>query len=871
MKPLSWNAIPGPNIYGRRPVIVCRLDLGAFADRPLSRLPPALLAQLLRWVPALAAGAEPRVYAESLRNRADATLADLVADLATAVQRSAGAAIPAGEVRPTRRPGLVEALYGYDVAETGMRAGRLALALIAAALPQDRAPAKADPRQMLKEFYRAARVAELDLTSAALVREAERRDIPWTRLSDLDRIVLFGQGRRQIRIRESVTGRTSSLAFSVARNKAMTNRVLRDVGLPATRQVLVTAVPDAVRAAGQIGYPVVVKPNDRGKGINVTVGLADAAAVRTAAQKVLRGGSAALVEAVAPGDDHRMLVVKGRLVAAARRLPGRVIGDGVHTVAELIDEVNRDPERGIGFTRRFVRLELDDEAHRQLAGAGLNPASVPAKDQIVQLRGTANISTGGTAVDVTRIVHPENRAAAERAALAVGLDVAGVDFITPDISRSWREVGAAICEVNPSPGLRPHWISQGSPDATLAVMDALYAPGENGRVPVVAVTGTNGKTTTTLLVAHILGLDGRVVGAATTDGVRIGGTHVAWGDLAGPSGARIVLRDASVEAAVLESARQGLLYKGLAVDWCDVGAVLNVGNDHLGMDGIATVEELAALKRLVVANARRMAVLNADDPLCVGMVRGLTAGRIGYVSLEQASPTVRTHVSSRGPAVWLDGDALVLQDGAAPQELMKIRDIPIAQDGRARHNVQNAAFAAMIAYGLGEDLSAIRSGLASFVSDPVSNPGRLNLYEGLPFPVMIEFAHNAEAVAASAAFVRRTPVDGRRIVVLWSHGNRRDEHYADVARAAADTFDLFICTEPEDPRGRPKQEIASRLGAGLRAAGVPESRIRVIPTEDDAVAAALAAARPGDFVLICCKEIRRAWDQAAAFRPAQVT
>ena len=871
MKALAWTAYPGPNIYGRWPVIVCRIELGTFAGRPLDSLRRGFLAQLLRWVPDLAAGAEPRVYAETLRGRADASLADVVADLATAVQRTAGATILAGEVRPTRRPGIVDAVYGCEVAETGLRAGRTAFALIAAALTADPARPESDPKQVLKDFFKAARQVELDLTTAALVREAERRGIPWVRVSEFDRIVLFGQGCRQMRMRESVTGRTSTLAFSIARSKATTNRILREQGLPATRQVLVTAVADAVRAAQQIGYPVVVKPNDRGKGINVSVGLGDETAVRTAAQKVLRGGNAVLVEAVAPGDDHRMLVIKGRLVAAAKRLPGRVIGDGVHTVAELIDEVNRDPERGVGFTKRFVRLELDDEAQRQLNAAGLTPASVPAKDQIVLLRGTANISTGGTAVDMTPVVHPDNRLAAERAALAVGLDIAGVDFITPDISRSWREVGAAICEVNPSPGLRPHWISQGSPDTTRAVMDAIYAPGEDGRIPIAAVTGTNGKTTTTLLVAHILGLDGRIVGATTTDGVRIGGTHVAWGDLAGPTGARIVLRDSSVEAAVLESARQGLLYKGLSVDWCDVGAVLNVGSDHVGMDGIATVEELAALKRLVVAHARRMAVLNADDPLCVGMAPGLGAERLGFVSLEPNNPVVRAHVAAGRPAAWLDGAALVLHDGAAPQELIKIAEIPIAVNGTARHNIQNAAFAALIAHGLGESMETIRRGLGSFVSDQASNPGRFNLYDGLPFPVMVEFAHNAEAVAATAAFARQVAVKGRRIAVLWSHGNRRDEHYVDVARAAADAFDLFICTEPEDPRGRPKQEIANRLGAGLRAAGVPDSRIRVVPREDDAVAAALAEARAGDFVVICCKEHRRAWDQVAAFRPAQVT
>lgn len=867
----NWNAYSGPNPYGRWPVIACRIELGPIAGQPLASLKPGFLAQLLRWVPAMAGGAEPHAYVEALRSRPGASLVDVVADLATGLQRAAGAAIRDGEVRPTRHPGTFDALYGYAVADTGLRAWRTAFALIAVALATDPTGSETDPMKILRDFDRAARQSALDLTTAALVGEAERRGIPWVRPSELDRIVVFGQGCRQMRMRETITGQTSSLACSIARSKAVTNRILRDLGLPATRQLLVTSVPEAVRAARQIGYPVVVKPVDRGKGINVTVGIGDDAGVRAAAQKVLRGGSAALVEAVVPGDDHRLLVVKGKLVAAAQRLPGRVVGDGVHSIAELVAAVNRDPERGVGFSKRFVRLQFDDEAHRQLRVAGLVPGSVPARGRIVPLRGTANISTGGTAVDRTPVVHPDNRMAAERAARAVGLDIAGVDFITPDISRSWREVGGAICEVNPSPGLRPHWVSQDSPDATVAVMDAVYAPGDDGRIPIATVTGTNGKTTTTLLVAHILGLDGRVVGAATTDGVRIGGQQVAWGDYAGANGARIVLADASVQAAVLEFARRGLIYKGLTVDAYEVGAVLNVGSDHVGMDDIATVGEMAGLKRLVAAHARRLAVLNADDPLCVGMVPGLGAERVGYVSLDSGNPVVASHVAAGGLAVWFDGDRLLLHDGDTTQPLVDIIDIPIAVHGAARHNVQNAAFAALIAWGLGEHPDAIRRGLASFVSDPASNPGRCNLVEGLPFPVLIEFAHNAEAVAATAAFAARMAVPGRRIVVLWSHGNRCDEHYARVGQAAADAFDLFICTEPADTRGRPKQEIANRLGAGLRAAGVADSRIRVIPQEEEAVAAALAAAMPGDLVVICCKEYRRACEQVAAFRPASAT
>ena len=454
---------------------------------------------------------------------------------------------------------------------------------------------------------------------------------------------------------------------------------------------------------------------------------------------------------------------------------------------------------------------------------------------------------------------------AVRAARVTGLDVVGVDFITPDIGRSYREVGGAICEVNQSPGLRPHLAVDGEPrDVVGPIIDMLYPRGRPSRVPIAAITGTNGKTTTARMVTAILGAAGHTVGMANSEGVHIDGEQVVAGDMAGSSGAQVVLRDPTVEAAVIECARRGILRRGAGFDWCNVGAVTNVADDHIGADGVATIEQLARVKRLIVELARDVAVLNADDRLCLEMASHVTARALCYVASSPDNARVAAHLGDGGTAVTLEGAGeeamIVLREGGSAIPLVAARDLPATLAGLAKHNIENAMFAAAIAHGLGTPIEAIVGGLASFEPSFELSMGRLNVYDGHPFRVLVDYAHNPPGMTALRQVVEGLEVEGRRLLVFSSAGNRSDRQIAALARAAAGAFDHYICNRQDDPRGRGPTEVPNLLERALFEAGVPAAQIRVIPEEVEAVRAALAAARPGDLVALLNTDHARTWD-----------
>jgi cyanophycin synthetase len=511
---------------------------------------------------------------------------------------------------------------------------------------------------------------------------------------------------------------------------------------------------------------------------------------------------------------------------------------------------------------------------------------VPQAGERVYLRATANISTGGTAVDVTDAVHPDNRAMLERVARVSGLDVVGIDFITPDIARSYREVGGAICEVNASPGLRPHQVAAQVPgavqrDVVGPILDLLFPGGGNARIPVVAITGTNGKTTTTRLVAHILrhadsDIGARTIGRVTTAGVYIDDQLVALGDFAGHSGARILLEDPAVEAAVVECARGGLIKSGLGFDWCDVGAVLNVDADHLGLHGIDTVEGMAVLKGRVVEAARKLAVLNADDPLCAGMADLKGPARVCLFTLGALTEALQTHVRAGGLAITLadlDGaETLVLHDGGEARPVIAAAAMPVTLGGAARHNIQNAMAALGVALGLGLAPARIAEALAAFQGDHGDNPGRLNIYRGYPFTVVHDSAHNPHGMRAACAALRSLPVQGRRIAVISGAGSRHSEQIAEMAGIMAGEFDFFVCSrrgkplnETEVTRSFPIEEVPQRLAEALIASGVDPGRIEVIDHDTEAVDRGLALAQEGDLLALLTGMVEWTWDRMLAF------
>jgi cyanophycin synthetase len=767
----------------------------------------------------------------------------LAGRLILALQAAVGPVLPRFSV--ARTPGGFRLVLGCRDPEIAAAAVPFALRWLTATAED--AAAQADLG--LAAFERATAAIRLTLENRLLVEEAVRRDIPWSRL--YSNHVQLGQGCRQRWLYQQFTDATPALGVALSTAKPAAAQIMAAAGVPVPQHVVVEDEAAAVEAALRIGFPVVLKPASRDLGVGVHLDVGSAEAVRQVFPAVRQHG-AVLVERQQPGLDHRLLILDGRMIAAARRVPAGVVGDGQRTIRALVEAANADPRRGVAHSAVLERIVIDDEVERVLAAQGLSPDSIPAAGRAVQLRRTANISTGGTGEDVTASVHPENRAMAERAAQALRLDLAGVDFITTDIARSHLEVGGVVCEVNCTPGFRPHLSAPGSPDVVRLVMEGLFPAGTMGRIPTAMVTGTNGKTTTCRMVAAILRAAGRRTGLASTDGVEIDGMRIAAQDLAGPRGAQMLLRDATVEAAVLETARGGILRHGLGINSCSVGALLNIGSDHVGSDGIETPEDLARIKSRVLLAARAAAVVNADDPRCMAAADASRARRLILVSRHPGGAALVRHLEAGGLAVMLAGGEpgrIVAREGRAERLSIEVALLPAAHGGAAAFNVDNAMFAAAIGLGLGLPPAAVAAGLAGFRPDTTMSSGRANRIGGWPFDILVDYAHNDEALTALGRFVAKLPVAGRRLVTLVAAGNRPDASYAGVAAAAAPWFDHFICGT-ETPRGRPTGEVGRLLAEGLRRAGIPDSRIEVAEPYARAFDRILAEARPGDLAVI---------------------
>ena len=880
MKIESTNVFVGPNTFARFPVIRHILDLGELEHWPTTRLGEAFLGPLLEYLPGLhdhgCSYREPGGFVRRLREDEGTWLGHVMEHVALELQNVAGSDVTFGRTRSIDdKPGFYNMVFQYKDATVGREAGKLALDLLHSLLPDDIKPDDApDANWEFAEerdrFIRFAQRREFGPSTASLVKAAEERNIPWLRLNNYS-LVQFGQGRYQQRIQATTTGRTSNIAVELASDKEETNGILHDLGLPVPAQMLVRTRRDAVRAAERIGYPVVLKPLAGNHGRGVSINLRTAEEIETAFEKASEHGKTIIVESYIDGFDHRLLVVDGQLVAAAKRVPGHVVGDGRNTIERLVEMVNEDPRRGVGHEKVLTRLEFDHQAERLLAKLGYDKDTVPKNGEVVYLRSTANLSTGGTAIDVTDVIHPDNREMAIRAIRAVDLDIGGVDFLTKDITLSYREAGGGICEVNAGPGFRMHVApSEGTPrDVAGPVIDMLFPPDTPSRIPIAAVTGTNGKTTTSRMLAHILKMAGRTVGLTSTDGVYIDGKLSVAGDMTGPVSAQMILRDPSVDAAVMESARGGMLRSGLGFQECNVAACLNVSADHLGLRGIETVEDLAEVKRVPIEIATDAAVLNADDALCLQMADYTDAQRLCYVTMNPGHPLVKQHIRAGGQAFVLEqgmnGHLISIYDNESHTPLVWTHLIPATIEGRALHNVQNAMFAAALAYNLDIGLEDIRQGLRTFDSTFFQAPGRMNIYDEHPFRVILDYAHNPAAVSAMCGLVDRFDVDGRRIIVLSAPGDRRDEDIREIAGTASGHFDHFICRCDDNRRGRGHDEVAVMIKNRLLEAGVSADQIEVIPDEQEATTRALEMAETGDLILILGDNTTRTWKQIIYF------
>jgi len=880
MKILERSVYVGPSHYAHFPVIRLELDLGPLEEWPTRRLGDGFINGLLEALPGLGehgcSYGEPGGFVRRMTEDEGTWLGHVLEHVAIELQNIAGISVTFGKTRETDRRGVYDVVFEYEQEDVGLEAAEVALDLLHSLLPPELRPdadQTFDLAERRDDFIRYAQRRALGPSTASIVHAAEQRGIPWIRLNAMS-LVQLGYGRNQQRIQATITGRTPHVAVELASDKEETNRILSRLGLPVPKQILVQSGSGAVTAAQRIGFPVVTKPYNGNHGRGVSVDLATPEQVIAGFELAREISRSVIVESFITGHDHRMLVINGELVAVSKREPGKVVGDGLHTVEELVALVNGDPRRGIGHEKVLTQITLDEQALTLLARLGYTPQTVPAAGEEVYLRLTANLSTGGTATDMTDVVHPDNAEMAIRAIRAIGLDIGGVDFLTPDITQSYKDVGGAICEVNAAPGFRMHTApSEGRPrDAAGKVIDMLFPNNAPSTIPIAAITGTNGKTTTARLVAHIHKLAGKRVGLTTTDGVYIDGQRTVEGDMTGPTSARIVLGDPDVEVAVLETARGGLLRAGMAMRHVDVGAVLNIQPDHLGQKRIETLEQLAEVKRTVAEIATDTAVLNADDPLTLRMAAYTEAKHVCYVTMDPAHDLVREHVRAGGRACALEagvnGQMITIYDRGAHIPLLWTHLIPATLEGKATFNVQNAMFAAAIAFSMGVRLEDIRHGLRTFDTTFFQAPGRLNVYDQHPFKVLFDYGHNAHAVGALCNLVRQMEVKGRRICVISAPGDRRDEDIRAIGEAAAGvTFDHYICRRDDSRRGRGYDEVPQMLAAALREAGVEDERISVIVDEQEAIDASLRMAEEGDLLLIFADALARGWKQIVNFKP----
>jgi cyanophycin synthetase len=848
------RALRGPNFWRLAPVIACDLTLGALEDVPTTHL-PGFSQRLVELLPSLREHpcSRPGEGGFVARLEEGTHLPHVLEHVALELQTLAGADVSFGRVVESGDPGVWWLIVAYEEEDVGLQAVRDAVRLVRACISGEAfdVAATVDELQELLEDVR------LGPSTGAIVEEAVRRGIPVRRLNS-ESLVQLGLGKNLRRIQAAMSDFTSGIAVEIAQNKDDTRRVLGNIGLPVPQGDTAVTLEGALEVAEEIGFPLLLKPLDASHGRGISGKLVSEEEIRNAWPAAKSFSRRVVVERFVEGRDHRVLVVNGRLVAVAERVPAHVVGDGVHTIRQLIEDANRDPRRGRGHTRTLTRLPDDGRTEDHLRAHGRDWDTVPAADEVVNLRSTANLSTGGTSIDRTDEIHPDNVTACEMAAGIVGLDIAGIDVLSPDISVPFRENGAVIIEVNAAPGLRMHTHpTEGTPrNVGGPIIDMLYPPGEAYTIPVIAVTGTNGKTTTARLIAHLFRQTGKTVGFTTTDGVYLQNRLVMEGDMTGPFSANIILSNPTVDVAVLETARGGILRAGLGWDECDVGVVLNVTADHLGLRGINTVEQLAEVKGVIPAVVKREghAVLNADDELVYRM-RDRTGGDLVYFSTLPPGANERfdDHLARGGIGARIEDGTFVIRRGRLRIPIAGVNEVPLMLGGAAKFQQGNILAAIATAYVQGVRYDTIRGGLLSFFPSPSMTPGRLNLLRIGEARVLVDYAHNPAAVQGLMEMVMAIPAR-RRIGVIAAPGDRRDEDIRGLGALCAG-LDGVIVKEDDDHRGRQPGEIAALLVEGLRQGGMAADRIEVVATEREAVVRALETVGDGDLLVMLADDV----------------
>lgn len=865
MEILDIKVMKGPNYWSsvRHHLIVMLLDLQEMEERPTNKI-DGFLERLQAMMPSMyshrcSEGVEGGFFK---RVEMGTWMGHVIEHIALEIQTLAGMEVGFGRTRESDKPGVYHVVFSYYEAKAGVYAAKASVA-IAEALIAGREYDLQHDIQQLRELREEERLGP---STGSIVEEAARRKIPWIRLNRHS-LVQLGYGKNQQRIQATVASTTSSIAVELACDKEDTKNLLEAAEIPVPKGLIVYDEEDLERTAKRFGYPLVTKPLNGNHGKGATINIGNWEELKAGMEAAKKYSRAVICEKFITGRDHRALIINYKFVAAALRTPAAVTGDGVHTIQELVDIVNSDPRRGFGHEKVLTNITIDLHTENILAAKNLTLETVLPKGEELWLKSTANLSTGGTSTDLTDQVHPSNIILFERIARIIGLDICGVDIMAPDLTTPIAENGGAVIEVNAGPGFRMHLEpSEGLPrNVAEPVIDMLFPPGKSARIPIIAISGTNGKTTTTRLIAHIMKQTGSTVGYTTTDGIYIQNQLMQSGDCTGPVSAEFILKDPTVEVAVLECARGGILRAGLGFHKCNVAVVTNVAGDHLGLAGIDTLEKLARVKGVVPRTVfpHGYAILNADDDMVYAMRKDLDCN-VALFSLNEKSNRVADHCKKGGLGAVYEHGYLTILKGGWKIRVEKVTNVPITFSGTAEFNIANALGAVLAAYVSEVSIENIRLALQTFVPSPALTPGRMNIFKFNDFTVMLDYAHNTHGMQAVGKFLSQIHAS-HKVGIVAGVGDRRDEDTIELGEEAGKMFDEIIIRQDKNLRGRTDQEIIDLILTGIRKTN-PGIAVHIIPKESEAIDYALHHARKDSFITIISDVVPDALEQVKSMK-----
>ena len=847
MKIVEIKILRGPNYWSnyRNKLIAMKLDIEDLEERPTNKI-DGFAERIATLIPSMICHRCSRGNEGGFFERVEegTWMGHVIEHIALEIQTLAGMECGFGRTRGTGTKGIYNVVFSYMEENVGIYAAKASVRIAEALIEGTEYDLDSDIKTM-REMREKDRFGP---STGSIVDEAVARDIPYIRLND-ESLVQLGYGKNQVRFRATMTDRTSSIAVDLAGNKDETKKMLQEAAIPVAKGMCIRDESEVDTVIAKVGFPLVFKPLDGNHGKGASINVKTEAEARAAFDHAKKYSRRIIVEKFITGYDFRILVINNKFTAAALREPAHVIGDGVSTIQQLIDTENKDPRRGYGHENVLTEISIDKETNDELAKNKYTLDTILEKSVKCYLKGTANLSTGGTSTDVTDIVHPHNIFIFERISRIIGLDICGVDIMATNLTEPLEVTGGVVLEVNAAPGFRMHLApANGLPRNVAApVIDMLYPVGKTCRIPIIAVTGTNGKTTTTRLIAHIVKNNGFRVGFTTSDGIYVQNSMLTKGDTTGPVSAEFVLKDPTVEFAVLETARGGILRSGLGFNKCDVAVITNIQEDHMGLSDINTLTDMARVKGVVARSVKRdgYAVINADNEHCVGLVKGLECN-IAYFSVDENNPVIVEHCKKGGIAAIYENGYITIKKGEWKFRVEKASHIPLTFGGKVTFMIYNVLAATLASYVYGFTIEDIQGSLETFIPSAAQTPGRMNIFDFKDYKVMIDFAHNADGFKGIKEFL--STIDSPlKIGIITGTGDRRDEDIRDMGRLSAQMFDHIIIRQDKYLRGRLPDDIVALLVEGIKEAN-PTQSYEYIPVEVEALNHAFSLAKKGTFI-----------------------